>query len=193
MDYPFYLYKLGKLPDEVIQECQNLLITECVSKKHPHFVSERNKEAYQMQGTNIVVSKILPYVSEWFTPEMLYWHEINKLSSGGILGEHSDLAYAGYNKAGGYPQEIIFTHKIHVHLNGQSILKFRRSKYEPQREFKPEIGCMYWYNNYVWHESQNPGTDDRYALSLIFHDKSWEIRNKLFSSLNLKFNNCYQI
>lgn len=196
MDYPFYIRKIKQIPDDLLKECLELLDQDKVIS-HPHFVpSNRNREAYRISSENVskVVSKVSELLSDVISPSRLYWHEINLLAPLGMLGEHSDLAYAGYNRNAGLPQEIVLTHKIHVHLYGTSSLRFRRSKYEPKNEFCPDVGGCYWYNNYVWHESHNPSpTSNRMALSMIYHDKDWSVRSSILESAGHKFNDCYQL
>lgn len=196
MDYPFYIRHAATLPPELLTECMTLLDQNNVID-HPHFVSkERNKNAFRVSDANVpkVVELITKYLSFLIPPENLYWHEINLLAPDGLLGEHSDMAYAGYNKTNGFPMEVVLTHKLHVHLHGESLLKFRRSKFEPQTEFRPVPGQVFWYNNYVWHESKNPSQSlNRLALSLIYNDRNWAIRQKLFERCGFKFNDCYQL
>lgn len=196
MDYPFYLRQAATLPAELLLECLTLLDQNNVIS-HPHFVSkERNKNAFRVSDENVkmVVDKVTDYLAFVIPKASLYWHEINLLGPEGLLGEHSDMAYAGYNKVNGFPMEVVLTHKLHVHLYGESCLRFRRSKFEPQTEFRPQPGQVFWYNNYVWHESFNPSsTENRMALSLIYHDKQWAVRQRLFERCGFKFNDCYQL
>jgi hypothetical protein len=196
MDYPFYLRELCRLPTELHAECLRLLDDKEVIK-HPHFTSEvKNKKAYRVREDVAapVVKLIADHLAATVLPGVeLFWNEINCLQPQGLLGEHSDLAYAGYNTDQGFPMEVMLTHKIHVHLAGTSVLKFRRSKYEPQTEFRPAAGTCYWYNNYVWHESFNPGDEDRLALSLIYHDRQWKVKSALFQRMGIKYNDCYQL
>lgn len=196
MDYPFYLRELCKLPPDLHAACVESLTHKTVID-HPHFTSkDRNKEAYRVaeEVAAPIVKEIADYLASVALPNVeLFWNEINCLKAGGVLGEHSDLAYAGYNRDGGFPMEVMLTHKIHVHLAGTSELLFRRSKYEPQTTFRPAPGTCYWYNNYVWHESRNPGTEDRLALSLIYHDRHWKVKAALYERMGLRYNDCYQL
>lgn len=196
MDYPFYLEPLCKLPTELHRECVEALTNKTVID-HPHFTSkDRNKEAYRVNEAVAapVVAEIAGYLAKTVLPGVeLFWNEVNCLKAGGLLGEHSDLAYAGYNRDGGFPMEVMLTHKIHVHLTGPSELRFRRSKYEPQQVFHPEPGMCYWYNNYVWHESRNVGQEDRLALSLIYHDRHWKVKATLYERKGYRYNDCYQL
>jgi hypothetical protein len=196
MDYPFYLQQLTQLPWDLLQECLALL-DENKAIEHPHFVSkEKNKDAYRLRDENIakIVKLVTEHVDYVIPKTNIFWHEINMLKPGGLLGEHSDMAYAGYNRKDGFPMEVILTHKLHVHFTGESILSFRRSKFEPQTEFRPKPGQIFWYNNYVWHESKNPSeTENRIAMSLIYYDKKWLIRQALYERNGYKFNDCYQL
>lgn len=195
MDYPFYLRKLTQLDQPTLDLCCKLLDENDVIK-HPHFTSpERNQLAYKQVSPN--VQKVVDIIAEKLKAVLpvgnLYWSEINQLAPQGILGEHSDLAYAGYNREVGMPMEIVLTHKIHVHFKGEAALRFRRSKYEPKTEFNPKPGEIFWYNNYVWHESENIGDTNRLALSLIYWDKHWKIKGALFERAGLKYQDCYQL
>jgi hypothetical protein len=198
MDYPFYLRPVCQLPVEVLHHAvERFDAARRIS--HPHFTSKvRNKEAYQLEKSLTTevsdgIARALVMGAPILNGAELYWHEVNMLKSGGLLGEHSDLAHAGYNTDQGLPMEILLTHKIHVHIAGESKLSFRRSNKEAWTDFYPTPGTCYWYNNYVWHKSENVGQTERTALSLIYHDRRWIIRGKLFEQLGLKFNDCYQV
>lgn len=196
MDYPFYIRGLFKVPDATLERIVSLLAEDTVIA-HPHFVDpERNVEAFKQISPNAqevidLIAEQLNLILPWAN---LYWNEINQLGPRGKLGEHSDMAYAGYNKESGTPQEIVLTHKIHFHIKGQSILRHRRSKYEPFSEFAPVPGVAYWYNNYVLHESENLSeTENRIAASLIYWDKNWKIRQGLYERGDFKFQRAYQV
>jgi hypothetical protein len=198
MDYPFYLRPFFQLPPDFLADVRAQL-TEARRISHPHFTSkERNRAAFQLDKSittpisNSIAAKLAANTPILQGAE-IYWHEFNTLAAGGLLGEHSDLAHAGYNKDQGTPMEILLTHKIHVHIEGESRLSFRRSNKEPWVDFYPTPGACYWYNNYVWHKSANVGATERVALSLIYHDRRWIIRGKLFEQMGLKYNDCYQV
>lgn len=198
MDYPFYLMKLAQLPVDVLASIKGMLDERNIAK-HPHFTSvERNPNTFRLhdpKGADVVDS-VTNYLDTagLMDKASLYWNEINLIAPKGILGEHSDLSYAGYNVQKGNPQEVMLTHKIHVHLSGHSELSFRRSKFEPVNTFVPEEGGCYWYNNYVLHSSHNPSeATNRVALSLIYHDAQWRRRARLFDEHGFLFQKAYQL
>lgn len=196
MDYPFYLLKLMQLEPETLQQILSLLDEKNVDE-HPHFTSkERNPGTFRLHDPNNL--KVVDLVSTALAPHLpkaaLYWHEFNLIAPGGKVGEHSDLAYAGYNRQKGNPMEVLLTHKIHVHLKGTPQLAFRRSRYEALTLFEPEVGGCYWYNNYSLHSSHNPSSDEnRIALSLIYWDRDWSIRGRLFDKHQFLFQKAYQL
>lgn len=196
MDYPFYLRKLTTLSDAEINFCREAL-TATEPEPHPHFPDKsRNENAFRLNGNGVkpIVDKIKETLQFVIPAENYFWSEINMLAPNGFLGEHSDLAYAGYNDPDkGFPMEILLSHKIHIHLQGVSELSFRRSKHEEPLKFFPDIGGVYWYNNYVLHRSFNPGTENRVALSMIYWDRQWKIRASLLRRMNLNFQQVYQL
>lgn len=196
MDYPFYLLKLTQLPLELLAQVQQLYNERNIIA-HPHFpTKERNPGTFRLDDPHIaqIVELITTFLDPFIEKSRLYWNEINLIAPKGVLGEHSDLAYAGYNRQKGNPQEIVLTHKIHVHISGESRLSFRRSKYEPVTTISPDVGGCYWYNNYVLHSSHNPSKDvNRVALSLIYHDPKWDLRFKLFNEQGFLFQKSYQL
>lgn len=194
MDYPFLLYKAAQLPPELLGKWQDAVGASHVID-HPHFQDKsRNLEAYRSAAkVDDLIAETTLFLDSVIPRSAYFWHEVNVLKQGGVLAEHSDLAYSGYNADPNKNKlETVMTHKLHVHLLGESELIFRRSKYEPTKSFFPKPGEVFWYNNYVLHSSKNNGVTDRAAISLMYHDPKWDIKLSLLQRLNLSFDKRYQ-
>lgn len=197
MDYPFYLMKMAQLPAPLLQR----IVAQCDADKfvaHPNF---RNTK-YKGGGYRVIpddalkasIAEIQDLLQPLLPAPNLQWFEINAIAPGGFrLEEHSDLEYRGRRSSGGTLQDIFLTHKVHVHLAGQSLLGFRRSRNERRVEFLPEDGGVYWYNNYVLHQSDNLGDTHRIALTLVYRDNDWAIHQKLLRAVGCSGDGFYSL
>jgi len=198
MDYPFYLMQMGQLPPPLLER----VVSQCTQDKfvnHPNFKRSKYKGGGYRVVADDALRESIGMVQEFLLPllpgDKLQWFEINAIAPGGYrLEEHSDLEYtAPVRSKGGTAQDIFLTHKVHVHLAGDSLLGFRRSRNERRVEFVPQPGGVYWYNNYVLHQSDNTGDSHRLALTMVYQDHDWSIRTELLRTLGCNGEALYSI
>lgn len=185
MDYRFYTQLLGKVPTVLFQnlvaEAQTLDYGSNISFKNRDKFDSFRKDDGQYDGS--AFEQCVFQVIDWlerdvgvFAAKDLAAYEVNRIFPGGKLVEHTDL-YGPLRS--GY--KVCLSHKVHIPLqsNGAFHLHRRAKLTEPVKSVLEE-GYAYCYNNYVWHSAHNHGTDTRLEMTLLFWDRDWAYKNKVY-------------
>lgn len=200
MDYPFFMHKIGQLTQaEVDAFMVNVQAAGQQEVDATYFDPGSNKGVQRVDSPEVDAfanAVLMPKLAPWGLKKLI-WHEINAIEPGAIMKEHADFESTAFDpwkcKKPYYGAlEVTLCHKIHVHLKGDSLIYFRRSRKEEFETFAPEVGGIYFFNNYVLHRSTNPGTiGQRWAMTLVIDDRNWMVKKKLLQELNLRYYQTY--
>lgn len=170
MDYPFYTYKLGRIPAALLERLQASAAAQPYHQ-HPGFRQpvQRQKDSFAEED----VLAVREWLSPWIPSSMYETYELIKLEPGQAVVEHSDIC-------GDYQNRFWMAahyHKIHIPLwtNPHCWSTHRRSKYIAQERSTMEPGDVVVYNDYVWHTGVNEGDCTRVHICFAYFDPKWEI------------------
>lgn len=185
MDYVFFTHKIGNLPSEVLAVGKKLAEKYYRGFDTPNF---RPREGFHSIHSTVAPEEVTNYVklcasliNDFFPMSALIQFDFNTLEPGVKIGEHTDMQGPLFN---GWV--VNHCHKVQIAINVEnSIGTHRRSYQNPPEMTKFEEGGIYVYNNYVPHEVQNLAASNRTHITLMYDDRDWSIKKKLYEKLGV--------
>lgn len=194
MDYPFYIKPISQIPDSIIEILAAKALTMDYGV-HPHFYSTQPVKAYigsrdYSCELGQLVKRLLVPLIPMNVSTITMW-EVNLLPAGKSIAEHSDIA----SQNGAQGHLVVKSHKIHIPLITNELCRFlhRRTRVSDKSSCTMPTGYAYAYNNYVWHEVNNGGAEDRYQMTVRYWDPEWADRAALMTRLGINFYDGYEI
>lgn len=187
MDYPFYIRYLADVPSSLFDKLVAFAKSDAPWKLHPYFrkgsVVLETLDRSQHRELDETVAQLAQEFDEWLPASMYTGYSMNRLPSGGLIREHSDINTFGSTE----PMKYVLAHKIHIPLisDHNVVSQHRRSKQLPFSEFVMEPGKAYLYNDYVWHAGYNAGTLNRVHMLIKYYDPEWTARLGVLKKLGI--------
>jgi len=203
MDYPFFFKQIASIPKSLVEAYVASIKPEDYGQS-PYFKDDLTQGVSQIathnSGNSFIRDMLWPTIATTF-PRIgqVKWYEVNVIQPGGILKEHADFESRSFDTFIGEPTdpykalEVVLCHKVHIHLQGDSTLMFRRSRKDVFAEFKPEVGGVYLFNNYVLHKSVCPSASSvpRIAMTVVVKDEGWQAKRAILNRFSYQHFNAY--